>query len=56
MDKIKYANAFATIGLVGGILYAMKKNKGLGLTALYGIGLGLAGMFIGNQIQKSDLL
>lgn len=56
MDKSKYANAFATIGLIGGILLAMKQNKGIGVTAVYGLGLGLAGMFIGNQIQKSDLL
>lgn len=55
MEQTKLGNALGTVGLLGGIFYAMKKNKGLGMTALFGIGLGLAGMFIGTHIQKSHL-
>ena len=52
MKQTNLSNAIGTISLIGGILYAMKKNQGIGMTALYGLGFGLAGMFIGNQIQK----
>ena len=56
MTENKIANSAATIAMLGGIFYAMKNKKGLGVTLVYGIGFGLAGMFIGNQVSKMGLI
>jgi len=52
MGNSKLGNIAGTLGLIGGIMYAMKKNKNLGQTSLYAIGFGLGGMLLGNAISK----
>lgn len=52
MQNSKLANTLGSVGVLSGIVYAMKKNKGFGSTALYVIGFGVAGIFIGNSISK----
>jgi hypothetical protein len=51
-EKTKFGNTLGTIGVLGGIFYAMKNNKGLGATSLYAIGFGVLGVIIGNSITK----
>ena len=41
-----------TAGVLGGIFYAMKEKKSFGVLALYAIGFGIGGMFIGNTLSK----
>jgi hypothetical protein len=48
----KLANLLSSVGVLGGIVYGMKKNKSFGATALYVIGFGVAGIFIGNSLSK----
>lgn len=45
-------NILGTVGLVGGIFYAMKGRKSLLVTTLFGLGFGIGGMFIGNNLNK----
>jgi hypothetical protein len=52
MNNSKFGNTLGAVGVLGGIFYAMKKNKGTGATALYALGFGIAGLFIGNAITK----
>jgi hypothetical protein len=52
MNNSKLGNIAGTIGLLGGIMYAMKKNKGLGATSLYALGFGIGGLLLGNAITK----
>lgn len=52
MQTSKFANVTASAGLIIGIVYAMKKNKNLGVTSLYALGFGLVGLVVGNQISK----
>lgn len=52
MQNTKLANTLGSVGVLSGIVYAMKKNKGFGATALYVIGFGIAGIFIGNSVSK----
>lgn len=52
MNNSKLGNVAGTIGLIGGIMFAMKKNKGMGATALYALGFGAAGLLLGNAISK----
>ena len=48
----KLANLLSSVGVLGGIVYGMKKNKSFGATALYVIGFGVAGIFVGNSLSK----
>ena len=52
LDKSKFGNLLGTVGVFGGIFYAMNRKEKLGTTALYALGLGAAGYFIGNAITK----
>ena len=52
LNNSKFGNTLGAVGVLGGIFYAMKKNKGTGATALYALGFGIAGLFIGNAITK----
>ena len=52
MQNSKLANTLGSLGVLGGIVYSMKKNKGFGTTALYVIGFGIAGILIGNSVSK----
>ena len=52
MANSKIGNMFGTVGLLGGIFYAMKKDKNLGTTALFALGFGLGGMLLGNAFSK----
>jgi len=52
MQNSKLANTLGSLGVLGGIVYSMKKNKNFGATALYVIGFGIAGIFIGNSVSK----
>lgn len=52
MKDNKVTNAFITIGLLGGLIYGMKKDKGIAMTTLYGLGLGVVGMLVGNTLSK----
>jgi len=52
MQNSKLANTLGSVGVLSGIIYSMKKNKGFGATALYVIGFGIAGIFIGNSVSK----
>ena len=53
MSELKFniPTGAATLGLLFGIGYGMKTNKGFFVTALIGIGFGLAGLYIGNRID-----
>lgn len=48
----KIGNLLGSVGVVGGIVFAMKKDKKLGVTALYAVGFGLVGLLIGNSINN----
>jgi xanthosine utilization system XapX-like protein len=52
IDNSKLANLMGSGGLLFGLFYAMKKNKGLAITSVYALGFGLVGMVVGNQISK----
>jgi len=51
-DISKIGNILGSVGVLGGIVYGVKKNKSFGATALYVIGFGVAGIFIGNSLSK----
>jgi hypothetical protein len=42
----------STSGIIYGLYYSMKNNKNLTQTALFSIGFGLVGMFIGKGIEN----
>ena len=52
MKDNKVTNAFITIGLLGGLMYGIKKDKGIAITTLYGVGFGIVGMLVGNTLSK----
>lgn len=52
MQTSKLANTLGSLGVLGGIVYSMRKNKNFGATALYIIGFGVAGILIGNSVSK----
>jgi xanthosine utilization system XapX-like protein len=52
MNNSKLANTLGSVGVLGGIVYSMKKNKGFGATAFYVIAFGVAGILIGNSVTK----
>jgi hypothetical protein len=52
MKENKLTNAFITIGLLGGLMYGIKKDKGISITTLYGIGFGILGALVGNTLSK----
>ena len=52
MKNSKFGTTLGTIGALGGIFYAMKNNKKLGVTALYAIGFAFGGVLLGNAITK----
>lgn len=52
IDQSKFGNLLGTIGVFGGIFYAMSKKEKLGMTAAYAIGFGIGGYLIGNAITK----
>jgi len=52
MNKTKLGNILGTAGLVAGIIYGMKSNKGFVQTALFTTGFAIAGVLIGNSLTK----
>jgi F0F1-type ATP synthase assembly protein I len=52
MNKNKIVNTTITIGLLSGLMYGIKQDKGIATTTLYGIGFGILGMIVGNSISK----
>lgn len=52
MKNSKFGNTLGSIGLLGGIFYAMRKHKSLGVTALYALAFGVGGVIIGNSITN----
>jgi xanthosine utilization system XapX-like protein len=50
MKNSKFGNTLGSIGLLGGIFYAMGKQKSLGQTAIYALLFGVGGIIIGNSI------
>jgi xanthosine utilization system XapX-like protein len=53
MEKPKYSNALGGVGIILGLYFAMKHNKGVAMTSIYALGLGAIGILIGNQISKN---
>jgi hypothetical protein len=43
--------SLATVGVLGGIVFAMKKNQGVGMTIVYALAFGLGGMYLGNAVE-----
>jgi hypothetical protein len=52
MKSNKISTTLGTIGLVGGMFYAFKQNKGVVGYASYGLLFGLGGFLIGNALVK----
>jgi len=52
MTVSKTSTALATVGLVGGMFYAMKLNKCSVCIASYGALFGIGGFLLGNAISK----
>ena len=52
LETTNLGTTLGTAGVLGGIFYAIKQNKSFGVLALYAVGFGLAGMFIGNTLKK----
>lgn len=52
MQNSKIGNTLSTIGVLGGLLYGMKKSKPIGTLVVYGVLFGVAGMLLGNSINK----
>lgn len=52
MQVSKFGNVVGTLGVIGGVFYGMKKNKNMGTTALYAIGFGVLGLWLGNSVSK----
>ncbi len=52
MNKTKLAGVLGTAGLITGLIYGIRRNKGFGETALLTTIFGVAGALIGNQITK----
>lgn len=48
----KLGGLFGVGGLIVGLSFAVKKDKSLGVTALYALGFGAIGVMLGNQITK----
>jgi hypothetical protein len=51
-EKSKFGGALGTIGVLGGVFYAMKKDKSFAMTGAYAIGFGILGLILGNSITK----
>jgi hypothetical protein len=52
LDKSKFGSLLGSIGAVSGLVYSMKKGKGVGQTFLFTLGFGIAGLILGNSINK----
>ena len=52
IKKSTIGSALGSIGAVGGLIYSMKNGKGIGQTFLFTLGFGIAGLVIGNTINK----
>ena len=48
----QFGKLLGSVGLVGGMFYAIKGNKKTQVIAMYGILFGLGGFLIGNAINK----
>ena len=48
----KFGNTLGSVGLVGGMLYAMKNNKDTKGIVIYGLLFGIGGLLIGNSLTK----
>lgn len=52
MEKSKLATVLGTAGLITGIVYGMRKNKGIGQTALFTTLFAVTGVLVGNAVTK----
>ena len=52
INKSQLGSTLGTIGAIGGILYSMKKGKGLGATFLFTVAFGIGGLLVGNSVSK----
>lgn len=52
MERSKLGNALGSFGVLAGLLYGVKSQKGIGMTIFYTLGFGLAGIIVGNSVSK----
>jgi xanthosine utilization system XapX-like protein len=52
MDKTKLGQILGTAGILTGLMYSVRKKKGIGPTVLWTGIFGVAGVLIGNSITK----
>lgn len=52
LEKSKFGSLLGSIGAVSGLVYSMKKGKGVGQTFLFTLGFGVAGLILGNSLSK----
>ena len=51
-DTTDYVNTLTTVGVICGIYWGIKKNFGIGKTALCAIALGIAANYLGNTYHN----
>ena len=51
-NKSKVSEFFVSASAIGGIFYAARSKKSLGVTFLYVLGFAAVGLFVGNQVEK----
>lgn len=52
MNNSKLGSLLGTLGVIGGVVYGMKKGGGFGKTALFAALFGIGGVVVGNSISK----
>lgn len=52
MNNSKTGSLFGTIGVVGGVIYGMRKDSGFAKTALFAALFGVSGLILGNALSK----
>ncbi len=52
LDQPEYVKMFGGAGVIVGIYIGMKQNAGFWKTAIYALGLGIAGNYAANFISK----
>jgi hypothetical protein len=52
-SQTSLTNVLGTIGIGYGLFLGITKNKSFGVTTLYVIGFGIAGLFIGSKLGNN---
>lgn len=52
MNNTKFGSVLGSVGLIGGMFYAMKKRKDFKGLAMYGILFGIGGLLAGNALAR----